>query len=521
MAAQDKEQRIWKPVSFGTEWAGADTSILDDIAASWHVRRKELEGKSKAYAEFLEQLKREHAIETGIVERLYDLEQGITETFIKEGFHQSYLSHGDTNIPDGQLMRHLKDHFDAVDFVFDVVGVNRELTTGFIKELHALVTRHQDYTEGIDQFGNPTKIQLLKGDYKKHENNPTRNGVKALYCPPVQVDSEMEQLVNLYGEEMEKGTHPLIVATWFHHAFTTIHPFQDGNGRVARLLASLIFIKAGYFPFTVLRQESRVRYIDGLEAADEGNPQPIVEYFAQVQRRNIEKALRVPKVAGDSLLEVAKVYKQKIKMKQEAQKERSERIQKLTRNKVKAFRFLHKSVSDVTDALEKQLSDETKGVSEDSFLKVKAHLKKNSVPDTLTHFLSFQGEDLKVQALYSALERYSKNNSYDLGSSFGHLVFQVSVSIKKIGAFDDELHFLLHPYGLVDHIVAIAPIYIKLVEEYIPEIKDNTYDFEYIPLGIPPHIISIEDGVEGKEVNLRKYIEQALTVTLARIASDL
>ncbi|MEN8217021.1 MAG: Fic family protein [Pseudomonadota bacterium] len=202
-------------------------------------------------------MKREHAIETGVIERLYDLKKGVTETFINDGFIKSFLSHGDTNISDDDLMSHLNDHLDSVNFVFDIVKENRPLSIGFIKELHQLMTRNQKYVEGRDQFGNKSQTELLKGQYKQTENNPTReDGTKILYCSPDHVASEMDALIRISNENAR--IPPLILATWFHHAFTTIHPFQDGNGRMARLLTSLIFIKHGLFPFTVLRAEAKV-----------------------------------------------------------------------------------------------------------------------------------------------------------------------------------------------------------------------------------------------------------------------
>jgi len=250
-----KTHRIWKHIELSDTWSQCDTSAIDDLSPSWYERRDVLLKNSQEYQEFITELKREHAIETGIVERLYDLKRGITETFIKKGFYESYISHTDTNIPISKLLGHLSDHLDAVDFVFDVVKQNRDLTVGFIKELHALVTRNQESAEGRDPFGNKTRIELLSGEFKRYENNPTRDdGTIILYCPPEQVASEMDNLVKKYNEAEASGIHFLICATWFHHAFTTIHPFQDGNGRVARLLSSLILIKHGLFPFTVLRE---------------------------------------------------------------------------------------------------------------------------------------------------------------------------------------------------------------------------------------------------------------------------
>ncbi len=296
--SERKVYRLWKHIDFAESWRNTGTSIIDDISASWFERRKILEDQSKEYEVFLTELKREHAIETGIVERMYDIKKGLTETFIKEGFVQSYISHGDTNVPVPKLMAHLQDHIEAVDFVFDVVKENRELTIGFIKELHALVTRNQETAEGRDQFGNKTQIPLIKGKFKERENNPTReDGTTVPYCPPEQVDSEMDNLVAVFNTLITRQIHPIIIAAWFHHAFTTIHPFQDGNGRVSRLLSSVILIKFGFFLFTVLRDEAMAAYKPALQLADEEKPQMLVNYFQTVQERCIRKAFDL-KVKG-------------------------------------------------------------------------------------------------------------------------------------------------------------------------------------------------------------------------------
>jgi len=199
---------------------------------------------------------------------------------IKEGFVASYLSHGDTNIPIPKLLGHLNDQLEAMDFVFDMVKENRPLSKMFIRSLHQLLTRHQDNAAGRDSLGNRIEIPLLKGTFKIRENNPTTpDGTKVLYCPPDQVESEMDNLVTIFHKLIALEVHPLIISGWFHHAFVSIHPFQDGNGRMARLLTSLILIKFGYFPITVLREEAKIKYIAALEKADKGIVQPLVSYF--------------------------------------------------------------------------------------------------------------------------------------------------------------------------------------------------------------------------------------------------
>lgn len=97
----------------------------------------------------------------------------------------------------------------------------------------------------------------------------------------------MDRLIQLYH-----ACPPFaeVRAAWLHHAFTQIHPFQDGNGRVARALASIDFIKGGLFPLLVRRGE-RETYIDALRNADADDLRPLVKFFADVQQRLVRRAI--------------------------------------------------------------------------------------------------------------------------------------------------------------------------------------------------------------------------------------
>jgi fido (protein-threonine AMPylation protein) len=149
----------------------------------------------------------------------------------------------------------------------------------------------------MDQFGKLFEVQLIRGKYKHRPNNPKKpDGSMHQYCPPEQVDPEMERLLALHAKHEQKDVPVEIEAAWLHHRFTQIHPYQDGNGRLARALTSLIFIKAGWFPLVVTR-EDRGRYIDALEAADEGGLGPLVAFLIDVQKRTLFQAVQA---AADS-----------------------------------------------------------------------------------------------------------------------------------------------------------------------------------------------------------------------------
>jgi Fic family protein len=487
-----KVHRLWNPVELSQIWINADTSLIDDLSPSWYARREILQKNSTEYQEFIAELKREHAIETGIIERMYDLEKGITETLIKKGFVESYISHSDTDIPVPKLLAHLSDHLDAVDFVFDVVKQNRGLTVGFIHELHALVTRNQDTAEGRDQFGNKTKIPLLKGAFKRHENNPTReDGTVILYCPPEQVASEMENLVGIFNDAEKRDVHPLICATWFHHAFTTIHPYQDGNGRVARLLASLILIKHGLFPFTVLREEAKVKYIDALEKADIGEPQPLIDYFAEVQKRHIEKALNLKEVSSSSFDEVVEIFSGKLENWQQQQYVQHEELLLTARNTV--FDYCLNSLSEFRTKLHEKLNGNI-------------NITMESCPPSDTGRQNFY---------YGQIIRYAKKHNYFLNWSLpkGWITFRIVVSNNK----RYQLVITVHHYGYDDSALAIGAFLEYLSPE---EIGGDRID-RSLPLEIKPHVISISADIESKEKNIRTYLENAVTLALAQIASEM
>jgi fido (protein-threonine AMPylation protein) len=210
---------------------------------------------------------------------------------IRRGIDSSYISRSSTNQDPELVASTISAHQDVLEALFDFVAQRRELSTSYIKELHAGLLLHQNTVKGVDQFGGEVYAELKKGAYKNHPNNPTRRDKTVHeYCPPEHVASEMDRLIGLHGQHEQRSMPTVVKAAWLHHAFTQIHPFQDGNGRVARALASLVLIRGGLFPLVVNRDD-REKYIDALEAADEGDLTALVGVFAGLQKRDLTKAI--------------------------------------------------------------------------------------------------------------------------------------------------------------------------------------------------------------------------------------
>ncbi len=264
---------------------------LRALTSVWHERRTALEGDG-AYKEFIKKLQREWAIETGIIERLYSWDRGVTEVLIEQGIESSIISHrGGVSQRDADHIQTLiNDHLGIVEGLFGYIKGEEPLTEHFIRGLQAQFTAHQDYTEAVTESGDLVRVTLLKGEYKTLPNNPKRpDEVIHAYCPPELTKEEMENLIRMYRES-ESTYSPEVRSAWLHHRFTQIHPFQDGNGRVARALASLVFLREGLFPL-VVRESDRQEYIGALETADAGDLSSLVTFFARRQRDAILKAL--------------------------------------------------------------------------------------------------------------------------------------------------------------------------------------------------------------------------------------
>jgi Fic family protein len=483
-----KNKQLWDFVCFNEIWANCLTDEFDDVWPSWKTKYEELKNNVPEFEEFLEQTKRRHAIETGIVERLYDLKRGVTETLIREGFISTLVSHGDTDISKNQLMSYLRDQLDAINYTFEIVKGNRPLTKHVIRQLHEIIVRSQHDVEALDSQNKVVRTQLLKGEWKKYSNNPKReDGTVVAYCPPEHVEAEMDSLVSIYNDLVEQNTHPVIISAWFHHAFTTIHPFQDGNGRIARLLASVILIKQGLFPVTVLREETKVKYIEALENADNGQPQNLVKYFCEIQRNHILQALdiRVEKVdlPFDSLVSA---FTDKLNQREF---ERTKAIlAEFSKNRNTVFDFCRTRFASISEKLKSQSGLNVSLIFGEIDDESNNHFYHKQIVSFAKKHGYFYRRDLPSGFLKIAIPVEDKR-------------YDIVLSIHHRGKEDKSLLCIA---GFLDYRIGF----------------DND-DLFSLPLEIRPYTISIQDLSPNVEKNIGNYVEQVFATALAQIMSEL
>ncbi len=216
--------------------------------------------------------------------------EGSTLTFAETLF---FLEHGLT-VKGKPFKDHLdaRNHAQAIELVFDAVASRRPITEGLIKELNAVILSGITHTPARDHLGQIVQKPATPGVYKQWPNHVLQaDGTIHTYAEPLQVQPQMQELCS-YIERSSGHVHHAIVAALAHYNFVRIHPFDDGNGRGARILMNIVLMRGG-FPPAVLPATERQDYIASLVEADTGNIRPFVDFVVT------HAGLTIDSIAGD------------------------------------------------------------------------------------------------------------------------------------------------------------------------------------------------------------------------------
>jgi Fic family protein len=243
------------------------------------------------------------AFDTGAIERLYPTNRGLTISVATQATAWEQLVR-EQSAPDALAL--FEAQLAAFELVLDQATEHfPKVTQTWVRRLHEEVTAAQE-TYTVQTSVGPQEQPLPRGQYKTNPNHvKTEDGLIHAYAPVEQVQAEMQRLVDELDSESFRTAHPILQAAYAHYAFVVIHPFADGNGRVARALASAYTYRSASVPLLVLDQQ-RDRYFALLAKADGGDAGPFVEFIGNAARNGIEMvidSLRTAQVAQpDALL---------------------------------------------------------------------------------------------------------------------------------------------------------------------------------------------------------------------------
>lgn len=214
-------------------------------------------------------------------------------------------SSGDASVSD---IEEMKAH-DLALFQIEEMAKDdeRPLTETFIKELNQLILVKSYWKDAKTHDGVPTRKKILIGDYKSTPNSvELKNGEIHEYASPEETPSKMHDLMEWYNNNKSQ-VHAVVLAAEFHYRFVCIHPFDDGNGRGARLIMNYILLKNG-FPPVIIKSADKENYLTALQKADIGDRDAIIIYIAQQMIWSLE--LKIKAAKGEDLQELGDLEKE-------------------------------------------------------------------------------------------------------------------------------------------------------------------------------------------------------------------
>jgi Fic family protein len=255
------------------EEADFDPELFDAFSANFATTKAQVD--DAALQRSVETATRWAAVDTGAIEGLYEVERGFT---FSVAVSTTALDNAHIEVG-SDVVRAIRDAIEGYDYVLDVATNSREVTEVWIKELHATICASQETYKVYTDAG-PQERRLPKGEYKQEPNSPVklRTGEVHPYAPPSDTGPEMARLVEQLKSSAFAAAHPVLQAAYAHYAFVCIHPFADGNGRVARALASTYVYRSPGVPLVIFADQKNV-YLDALEAADTGDPTRFVDFI--------------------------------------------------------------------------------------------------------------------------------------------------------------------------------------------------------------------------------------------------
>ena len=274
----------YEPFPTFAEWA-ARTSV-DTVR--WDRYSAELKNRPASSSDALKRayeiVKRAAALDTGAIEGLYEVDRGFTFTvaFETAAWEVELAKKGENVRPLFEAQLH------AYDFVLDLATKAEPISEAAVRKLHEVVCAAQDTYRVMTAVG-PQEQSLTKGRYKVLPNHVrTRDGLDHSYAPVDMTPPEMARLVAEMRTDAFLTAHPVVQAAYAHYGLVVIHPFADGNGRVARALASVFTYRAISMPIMILSDRKEL-YLDALEESDRGRYLAFVDFLMDrlIEARNV------------------------------------------------------------------------------------------------------------------------------------------------------------------------------------------------------------------------------------------
>ena len=193
------------------------------------------------------------------------------------------LSHQVTRPQSEVDLNWVRGHDDALHRLREMADANEALTASNLQDVHRLILGGRPYP-AVDRYGRRLPFNVRLGAYKTRPNviPDAAAGVLVEFAPPEAVPRLIDLFVQRYMERLRMHMQdppafdPAQLWADAHWDFINIHPFEDGNGRMARWIVNYLAVQVGYPPL-IITMPQRTDYFDALRGGPPNAPEPALD----------------------------------------------------------------------------------------------------------------------------------------------------------------------------------------------------------------------------------------------------